>query len=61
MAEGLNLVKLNIKGGMDFILTHYRPAMPFGRRKKNILEHLFTLVLSQFKIYHPSGNLKFNS
>jgi len=33
--------------------------MPFGNRK-NILEDLFSLVLSQFKKYHPSGNLKFN-
>jgi len=42
-------------------LTHYRPAMPFGNRKKNILQDLFSLVLSQFKKYHPSGNLKFYS
>jgi len=33
--------------------------MPFGNRKKSILEDLFCSVLSQFKIYHPSGNLKF--
>jgi len=33
--------------------------MPFGNRK-NILEDLFSSVLSQFKKYHPSGNLKFN-
>jgi len=39
-------------------LTLYRPAMPFGNRK-NILEDLFSSVLSQFKKYHPSGNLKF--
>jgi len=42
-------------------LTHYRPAMPFGNRKKHILEDLFSLVLSQFKKYHPSGNGKFNN
>ena len=42
------------------VLTRYRPAMPFGKRKKNILEYLFSSVLSQFKKYHPSGNLKFN-
>jgi len=29
--------------------------------EKNILEHLFSLVLSQYKKYHPSGNLKFNN
>jgi len=33
--------------------------MPFGNRKKNILEDLLSLVLSQFRKYHPSGNLKF--
>jgi len=33
--------------------------MPFGNRKKNILEDLFTSVSSQFEKYHPSGNLKF--
>jgi len=33
--------------------------MPFGNRKKNILEDLFSSLLSQFKKYHPSGNLKF--
>jgi len=34
--------------------------MPFGNRKKNILEDLLSSVLSQFKKYHPTGNLKFN-
>jgi len=29
--------------------------------EKNILEDLFSLVLIQFKQYHPSGNLKFNN
>jgi len=40
-------------------LSHYRPAMPF-RNKKNILEDLFSSVLSQFKKYCPSRNLKYN-
>jgi len=40
-------------------LTPYRPAMPFRQQKKNIFEYLFSSVLSQFKKYHPSGNLKF--
>ena len=40
-------------------LTHYRPAMPFGNRKKIKLEGLFSSVLSQFKKYHPSVNLEF--
>jgi len=35
--------------------------MPFGNRKKNIFEDLFISVLSQFKKYHPPGNLKFYS
>jgi len=29
--------------------------------EKNILEHLFCSVLSQFKKCHPSGNLKHNN
>jgi len=28
--------------------------------EKNVLEDLFSSVSSQFKKYHPSGNLKFN-
>jgi len=35
--------------------------MPFANRKKNILEDLFSSALSQFRQYHPSGNLKFNN
>jgi len=30
------------------------------KQKKNILEDLFSSVSSQFKKYHPSGNLKFH-
>jgi len=43
------------------LLTQYRPSMPFGNRKKKLkkLEGLFSSVLSQFKKYHPAGNLKF--
>jgi len=40
-------------------LTHYRPAMPFGNRKKIILEDLFSSALYEFKKYRHSGNLKF--
>jgi len=40
------------------LLTHYSAAMPFGNR---ILEDLFSSVLSKFKKYHLSGNLKFNN
>jgi len=35
--------------------------MPSGIRQNNILEDLFSKVLSQFKKYNPSGNLKFNN
>jgi len=42
------------------ILTHKRPAILLGNRK-NILEDLFSTVLSLIKKYHPSGNLKFNN
>jgi len=35
--------------------------MPFGNRNKNILGELFSLVLPQFKKYHPPGNLNFNN
>jgi len=41
-------------------LTHYRPAMPFGYRKK-YFRGSFSSVLPQFKKYHPSGNLRFNN
>ena len=34
--------------------------MPF-ETEEIILEHLSSLVLSQFKKYHPSENLKFNN
>jgi len=44
----------------NVLLTHYRPAMPFGNGEIT-LEDLFSLVLSQFKKYHSSGNLKFNN
>jgi len=37
------------------------PSVAVRKQKKNILEDLFSLVLSQFKKYHPSGNLKFNN
>jgi len=42
------------------MLTHRRPAMPFGNRKK-YLEDLFSSIISKVKKYHPSGNLKFNN
>jgi len=35
--------------------------MPFGNTKNNIVEDLFSSVVSQFEKYHPTGNLKFNN
>jgi len=34
--------------------------MSFGNRKNNILEDIFSTVLSQSKKYHSAGNLTFN-
>jgi len=34
--------------------------MPFGNRKKKVLEDLLSSILSQFKKYRPSGNPKFH-
>jgi len=42
----------------DTRLSHYRPAYR-SETEKNILEDLLSSVLSKFKKYHPSGNLKF--
>jgi len=43
-------------------LTHYRPAMPFGNRKK-YFRGFFSSALSLpvFKKYQPSGILKCNN
>jgi len=43
---------------MPEFLTHYRPAMPSGNRKK-YLRGSFQFSLLQFKKYHPSGKVKF--
>jgi len=37
------------------------PSDAVRKQKKNILEDLFSRELSQFKNYHPTGNLKFNN
>ena len=37
------------------------PSDAVRKQKKNILEDLFSSVLSQFKNYYPSGNLKFTN
>jgi len=60
-------ILLKKRGGVSFIwlddkyLTHYRRPAVLFRNRKNILEDLFSSVLSQFKKYHPSVNLKFNN
>jgi len=36
------------------------PSDAVRKLKRNILENLFSSVLSQFKNYHPSGNMKFH-
>ena len=50
-----DLAKVKVYPACIF-LTRHRPAMSFGNRKKNILEDLFSLVLSQFKKYHSLEN-----
>jgi len=43
------------------LLTYPQPPSDAVRQQeKNIIEDLFSSVVSQFKNYHPSGNLKFN-
>ena len=41
-------------------LTHYRPAMPFGNRKKMFQKIILVKYCYNSKKYHPPGNLKFN-
>jgi len=44
--------------------AHINPQPPndaFRKQKKNILGDLVSSVLSHFKKYHPSVNLKFNN
>ena len=43
----------NLKAELSSSLTHYRPAMPIGNRKKSIPEDLLSLVLSQIKKISP--------
>jgi len=42
-------------------LTHYRPTMPFGNKKKILLEDLLNTLLLQFEKYHSSKNQKFDN
>ena len=51
----------NAEVALTVKLTHYRPVMPFGNRKKNILEDLFSSVFYNSEKYHPSENLEFNN
>jgi len=43
------------------ILTHYRPAMPFGNRQKYFRWSFQFSIVSIKKKYHPSGKPKFNN
>ena len=50
------------KGLIEIAYINYPlpPSDAVRQQKKNILEDLSSSVLSQFKKYHPSANLKFN-
>jgi len=51
-----------VKKKFQFLLTHYTAQRYRSEiEKKNILEDLFSSVLSQSKKYHSAGNLKFNT
>jgi len=44
------------------LLNPLTPSDAIRNQKKNILEQLFSTILSKLKKkYHPSGNLKFNN
>jgi len=45
----------------NYIINALLPSDVVRWQKKNILEDLFSSVLSQFKKSHPSGNMKFNN
>jgi len=44
-------------------ITYFNPLPPSDavRKEKKILEDLFSSVLSEFKKYHPFGNLDFDN
>ena len=50
---------LKLRVGFKRAINPLPPSDAVRQQKKNILEDLFSLVLSQFKKNHPSGNLKF--
>jgi len=55
--RGLFLSQFTVR---DYIFNPLPPSDAVRKQKKNILEDLFSSVLSKFQKYHPSGNLKFN-
>jgi len=68
MWESSHLLFSGIKTGMYDDAVHFAfssrlnqlpPNDAVRKQKKNILEYLFSSVLSQFKKFHPSGNLNF--
>jgi len=57
------MVHLNLMIKLFFTLFSFNPLTQSGavrNQKKNILEDLFSSLLSQFKKYQPPGNLKFH-
>jgi len=54
---------MRLHGISGFAVRRHNPPPPIDavRKQKKKLENLFSSVLSQFKKYHPSGNLKFNN
>jgi len=58
--KALSIAVTNLILFLFIFLTHYRPAMPFGNRKKYFRgSSQFGIVTIKIK-YHPSGKLKFN-
>jgi len=53
------VIESKINFSASTYLTHYRPAMQFGKRKKYFRRSCqFSVVI---KKCHPSGSLKFNN
>ena len=60
-SQRLSLIQISSGGDLDRgALTCYRPAMPFGNRKKYFKGSSQFSIVTVWKI-SPSGNLKFNN
>jgi len=53
--------KQSFKNNFKILLNPLPPSDAVRKQEKNILEDLFSSVLSQSKKYHPSEDLKFNN